>query len=107
MVSLSVYLNAELREQGGVGYSGKTARRGDNSKQVLSRVQLCGTPRTVARQAPLSVGFSLQEYWNGLPFPPLGYLPWPGDRTQVSCTAGRFFTAEPLGTPNNTVTADA
>ena len=35
----------------------------------LSRVQLFATPWTVACQAPLSVRFSRQEYWNGLPFP--------------------------------------
>ena len=35
------------------------------------------TPWTVARQAPLSMGFSRQEYWSGLPFPP-GDLPDPG-----------------------------
>ena len=35
-------------------------------------VQLFATPWTVARQAPLSMGFSRQEYWNGLPCPPLG-----------------------------------
>ena len=33
---------------------------------------------TVAHQAPLSMGFSRQEYWGGLPFPPLGDLPNPG-----------------------------
>ena len=33
---------------------------------------------TVARQAPLSMGFSRQEYWSGLPFPPPGDLPDPG-----------------------------
>ena len=33
---------------------------------------------TVARQAPVSMGFSRQEYWNGLPFPPPGDLPNPG-----------------------------
>ena len=43
--------------------------------KLLSRVQLCVTPCTVARQAPLSLGFSRQEYWSGLPFPPLGDLP--------------------------------
>ena len=32
----------------------------------------------VAHQAPLSMGFSRQEYWSGLPFPPLGDLPNPG-----------------------------
>ena len=36
------------------------------------------TPWTVARQAPLSMGFSRQEYWSGLPFPPPGDLPYPG-----------------------------
>ena len=36
------------------------------------------TPKTVARQAPLSMGFSRQEYWSGLPFPSLGNLPEPG-----------------------------
>ena len=35
----------------------------------LSRVQLFATPRTVAYQAPLSMGFSRQESWSGLPFP--------------------------------------
>ena len=35
-------------------------------------------PRTVARQAPLSMGFSRQEYWSGLPCPPPGDLPNPG-----------------------------
>ena len=37
---------------------------------MLSCVQLCVTPWTVARQAPLSMGFSSQEYWSGLPCPP-------------------------------------
>ena len=36
------------------------------------------TPWTVARQAPLSMGFSRQEYWNGLPFPSPEHLPNPG-----------------------------
>ena len=44
----------------------------------LSRVQLFATPWTVARQAPLSMGFSRQEYWSGLPFPSPGDLPKPG-----------------------------
>ena len=35
----------------------------------LSRVRLCATPQTVAHQAPLSLGFSRQEHWSGLPFP--------------------------------------
>ena len=46
--------------------------------QLLSRVRLFATPWTVARQAPLSTGFSRQEYWSGLPGPPPGELPDPG-----------------------------
>ena len=49
---------------------------------ILSLVtQSCltpATPWTVAHQAPLSMGFSRQEYWSGLPFPSLGDLPDPG-----------------------------
>ena len=45
---------------------------------MLSRVQLFATLWTEAHQAPLSVGFSRQEYWSGLPFPPPGDLPDPG-----------------------------
>ena len=42
---------------------------------VLSRVQLFATLGTVAHQAPLSLGFSWQEHWSGLSFPPPGDLP--------------------------------
>ena len=35
----------------------------------FSRVQLCATPETAAHQAPMSLGFSRQEHWSGLPFP--------------------------------------
>ena len=40
----------------------------------FSRVQLFTTLWIIARQTPLSMEFSRQEYWSGLPFPPLGYL---------------------------------
>ena len=40
----------------------------------LSRVRLLATPWTAAHQAPLSMGFSRQEYGNGLPFPPPKYV---------------------------------
>ena len=53
------------------------------------------TPWIVARQAPLSMGFSRQEYWSGLPFPTPGDLPNPG-MEPMSLTspamAGEFFT---------------
>ena len=54
----------------------------------LSCVQFFTTPWTVAYQAPLSMGFSRQEYWSGLPFPSPGDLPNPGN---VSCIVGRCF----------------
>ena len=47
------------------------------SDQSLSRVRLFVTPWTVVHKAPLSMEFSRQEYWSGLPFPSLGALPDP------------------------------
>ena len=61
----------------------------------FSRVQLFATRWTVAHQAPLSVGFSSQEYWSGLPCPPPGDLPNPGiePMSPVSpALAAGFFT---------------
>ena len=46
--------------------------------ELLSRVWLFATPWTVAYQAPLSMEFSSQDYWSGLPFPSPGDLPNPG-----------------------------
>ena len=46
----------------------------------------------VACQAPLSVGFSRQEYWRGFPFPPLGHLPNPGIKLESPVLSGGFFT---------------
>ena len=46
---------------------------------LVTQSCLTVTPRTVAHQAPLSMGFSRQEYWSGLSFPSLGDLPNPGD----------------------------
>ena len=56
------------------------------------------TPEIVACQAPLSMGFSRQENWSGLPFPPPGIFSTRG-RTHVFCIAGRFFTTETPGKP--------
>ena len=47
------------------------------SVSCFSHIQLFVTPWTVACQAPLSMGFSRQKYWSGLPFPPPGDLPDP------------------------------
>ena len=51
---------------------------GDGRGLVAKSCLTLATPGTVARQAPLSMGFSRQEYWSGLPFPSAGDLPNPG-----------------------------
>ena len=61
---------------------------------MLNCIQLCATPWAVAHQAPLSVEFSRQEYWSGLPFPSLGDLSDTGIKLASSALAGGFFTAE-------------
>ena len=63
--------------------------------QLLSRVRLFTTPWTVALQAPLSLEFSRQEYWSGLPFLTPGDLPNPGMKPVSPALAGRFFTTTP------------
>ena len=60
----------------------------------FSRVQLFVTLWTVAHQAPLSMGFSRQEYWSGLPCTPLGELPNPGIKPMSLMSpalSGRFL----------------
>ena len=52
--------------------------------RCFSRVPLFETPWTVARQAPLSMRFSRQEYWSGLLCPPPGDLPDPGIEPEPS-----------------------
>ena len=61
----------------------------------FSHVRLFMTLRTVACQAPLSMGFSKQEYWSGLSFPAPGDLPNPGIEPaslMASALAGEFFS---------------
>ena len=67
---------------------------------VLSRfshVRLFATQQAIACQAPLSMGFSRQEYWSGLPFPSPGDLPDPGIEPMSPALTGWFFTTEPPG----------
>ena len=63
----------------------------------LQSCQLFATPWTVAQQAPLSKGFSRQEFWNGLPYPPPGELPRPRIQPTSPVSAGGFLTIEPPG----------
>ena len=55
----------------------------------------------VAGQVPLSMGFSRQEYWGGLPWPPPGDLPELGIEPGSPALAGGFFTTESPGKPTS------
>ena len=69
----------------------------------LSSVQLFAIPWTITHQAPLSMEFSRQEYWSGMPCPSPGDLPDPGIELMSPMSpalAGGFFTAELPGKPS-------
>ena len=71
--------------------------------KTVSVAHLCLThrvPMDCTHQAPLSLGFSRQEYWNRLPFPIPGDLPNPGIEPTSPALAGRSFTTEPPRKPN-------
>ena len=70
---------------------------------LLSRVLLFATLWTVAHQAPLSMGFSRQEYWNGLPFPSPGDLPDPGIEPRSPALQADALTSEPPGKPSKRI----
>ena len=75
--------------------------------QLLSHVYLFVTPWTVACQALLSIGFSRQEYWSGLPFPLPGDLPDPGTELASLASpalAAGFFTTLLPWKPSNAQT---
>ena len=64
---------------------------------------LCATPWTVAHQAPLSMGFSRQEYWSGLPLPPPGDLPDPRLKPTSNASpalTGSLYLCATWGSPN-------
>ena len=61
------------------------------------------TLQTIVHQAPVSMGFSRQEYWGGLPFPSPGELPNLGIESASPvppALVGRLFTTEPQGRPH-------
>ena len=71
---------------------------------LFSHVLLFVILWTAAHQASLSMGFSKQEYWSGLPCPPLGTLPDPGTELCLLCLmhCRRFFTTSShLGSPSH------
>ena len=68
--------------------------------QSLSRVQLFIAPWTIAYQAPLSMRFSRQEYWSGLPLPSLADLPNPGIEPRSPTLQADTLPSEPPGKPH-------
>ena len=66
---------------------------------MLSHVQLFATPWTVAHQAPLSMAFSRQEYWSGLPFPSPEDLPDPSIEPQYTALHVGSLQTESPGKP--------
>ena len=75
------------------------------TQSSLPGSSVCVTPWTVARQAPLSMGFPRQENWSGWPFPSLGDLLDPGIETtspEFPSIGGGFFTTAPPGKPLRT-----
>ena len=66
---------------------------------LLSHVQLFAAPWTVAHHAPPSMGFSRQEYWSELPFPPPGDLPNPGIKPKSPAFQADALLPEPSGKP--------
>ena len=67
--------------------------------KLLSCVRLFATPWTVAYQASLSMGFSRQEYWSGLPLPSPGDVPDPGIEPGSPALEADALTSEPPGKP--------
>ena len=68
-------------------------------------IQLFAMPRTVAYQAPPSMGFSRLEYWSGLPFPSPEGLPDPGIEARSPALEADTLTSEPPGKPGGQVEA--
>ena len=84
----------------------QVCHRGARVLSCFSCVQLFATLWTVARQTPLSMGFSSQEHWSGLPCPPPGLLPDPGinSASHVSCTEMLvLYHQHHLGSPASSI----
>ena len=77
-----------------------TYMQSESEVKSLSHVQLFATPWTVACQAPLSMGFSTQEYWSGLPFPSPEDLPNPGIKPGSPALQADALSSEPPGKPS-------
>ena len=105
VLHLFILLHLGLRQKGLTDLSTISLANDIGCVCVLSHVQLCVTPWTVAHQTPLSMGFSRQEYWSGLPFPPSGHLPVQGLNPYLLCLLhwqADCLLLSPLGSSNDT-----
>ena len=73
--------------------------RDSDSEVAQSCPTLCDPMDCIAHHAPLSMGFSRQEYWSGLPFPSSGDLPDPGIEPRSPALQADALTSEPPGKP--------
>ena len=89
LLLLYIYIFISLQTQCSLGSGGCL---------VAKSCPILCNPWTVAHQAPMSMGFSRQEYWSGLLFPSPGDLPYPGIEPTTPASpalAGGFFTTKP------------
>ena len=75
-------------------------------KSLTLSIWLFATPWTLVGQAPLSMGFSRQEYWSGLPFPSPGDLPDPGIEPGFPTLQADSLLSEPPGNPRHSKKKD-
>ena len=94
MVQQSPFILLTHKTEGGFGFSCYNYY----VLSLISRVQLCVTPWTVAHQAPLSMEFSRQESWSGLPFSEGIFLTQRSNLPSLTspALAGRFFTTRAI-----------
>ena len=85
---LSIALEKELKVPGSGG------------DLVTKSCSTLATPWTVACKSPLSMGFSRQEYWSGLPFPSPGDIPDPGIKPGSPALQADSLPSEPPGKPH-------
>ena len=75
----------------------------ESESEIRSVMSDSANPWTAARKASLSMEFSRQEYWSGLPFPSPGDLPYPGIEPGSSALQADSLPSELPGKPINTI----
>ena len=97
--SIHVILQARILQW--VAFSFSNAYKWKVKVKSLSPVQLFASPWTAAYQAPLSMWFSRQEYWSGLPFPSPADLPHPGIKPRLLHWRQILYCLSHQGSPKN------